>query len=141
MSRAVAVAAALEAEPDRADALLEEPGLDDEARGLTGVLVYHQGCFIQAIEGPRDAMEVLYRSVVEDPRHGLVERLARGPVERADFATWAMGRYSLVGSCELDEGVPRGRLAQVDALAPRGAWEVLRVFRDLLGVLETIPGL
>jgi hypothetical protein len=63
--------------------------------GLTGMLLYKDGNFIQALEGPDDAVEALYRSIERDPRHHGVLRLTRQPIQDREFAAWSMGFQNL----------------------------------------------
>jgi diguanylate cyclase (GGDEF)-like protein/PAS domain S-box-containing protein len=62
---------------------------------ITGHLVYHQGVFIQYIEGPKDNVESLYERISNDTRHHNVTLLAEGVSERRLFIGWSMGAQSL----------------------------------------------
>ncbi|MEM7363377.1 MAG: BLUF domain-containing protein, partial [Pseudomonadota bacterium] len=43
--------------------------------GVTGMLLYHEGSFLQALEGDRAVVEALYERIEEDPRlHHLMAR-------------------------------------------------------------------
>lgn len=59
--------------------------------GLTGMLAYSGGKFLQVLEGPRAAVETVYASIAADLRHGKLEKLADGWVEHCEFADWHMG--------------------------------------------------
>lgn len=59
--------------------------------GLTGLLLYEDGQFLQYLEGPAPHLELVYRSIRKNPLHeGLVE-LMRKPITQRVFANWAMG--------------------------------------------------
>lgn len=60
-------------------------------RGITGVLLHHEGSFLQVLEGPEAAVSSLYASIERDPRHDRLLLLRRGPIERRRFAEWNMG--------------------------------------------------
>lgn len=57
-------------------------------RGITGVLLYGGGYFIQVLEGCPAAVRRLYARIAADPRHGRLEILADGPVPHREFADW-----------------------------------------------------
>lgn len=48
---------------------------NNPGRGITGLLVYGGGMFLQWLEGPRHAVEVLMTSLSTDPRHETIVRL------------------------------------------------------------------
>jgi hypothetical protein len=62
----------------------------NERAGITGVLMYGGGRFVQVLEGCPTAVRCLYARIEADPRHGCLEVLANGFVERRDFSGWHM---------------------------------------------------
>lgn len=58
--------------------------------GITGVLVYDRGRFIQMLEGPKAAVERVFARICEDTRHTQVTAVLKEPVSRRLFADWAM---------------------------------------------------
>ena len=58
--------------------------------GITGVLCFDNGCFFQAFEGERDAVEALYDRILEDERHRHVWLLWKRPVVQRLFDKWSM---------------------------------------------------
>jgi hypothetical protein len=60
-------------------------------RGITGLLVYGGGMFLQWLEGPREAVEALMSTLSTDPRHETIVRLQvlDGLKERL-YPKWAM---------------------------------------------------
>ena len=61
-----------------------------EQAGLTGVLMYGNGRFMQVMEGCPAAVRSVYARIATDPRHGRLEKLADGPVARREFTGWRM---------------------------------------------------
>lgn len=55
-----------------------------------GMLVYHEGCFLQVLEGPRVAVEAIFMRVKTDTRHKNVKLLLRCGIQQHQFADWAM---------------------------------------------------
>ena len=67
----------------------------NEALGITGVLLYADGNFIQTIEGPEDAVEATFARIAIDPRHRGVLVGLREQIEERRFPDWSMGFRSL----------------------------------------------
>jgi hypothetical protein len=63
------------------------------ARGLTGMLLYHEGMFLQVLEGPKQEVLKLYARIERDPRHVSARVLHRGEIEERSFRSWSMGFY------------------------------------------------
>jgi hypothetical protein len=63
---------------------------NNSADGLTGVLLYNDGRFMQALEGPRDAVLRSLDRISADRRHGAVRIVLEEPIDRRRFGSWAM---------------------------------------------------
>jgi Sensors of blue-light using FAD len=72
-------------------AILGQSRRNNERDGVTGMLLYSDGNFIQAIEGPEPAIDKLLRRIEGDRRHGGIITIARYPVEDRQFGDWSMG--------------------------------------------------
>lgn len=59
--------------------------------GVSGMLLFGRGRFIQLIEGPGPAVERTYRRILSDPRHADVVLVYDGSGEPRRFMEWAMG--------------------------------------------------
>lgn len=59
-------------------------------RGITGILIYHEGSFVQVLEGKATVLEAVYRKINRDKRHENIKLLARREIEERQFATWSM---------------------------------------------------
>ncbi|PUA81229.1 BLUF domain-containing protein [Nocardioides currus] len=90
----ISSATTLMAVPDLVD-LLEQIRPKNHALGLTGMLVYSGGGIIQALEGPRRAVDEVFEAIEVDPRHRDVTVLERRPVEGRVFSDWSMGFRNL----------------------------------------------
>ncbi|MCF8509094.1 MAG: BLUF domain-containing protein [Hyphomonadaceae bacterium] len=42
---------------------------NNSARGLTGMLLFHDGCFFQVLEGGADTLERTFATISRDTRH------------------------------------------------------------------------
>jgi len=63
---------------------------NNERAGLTGLLLAHQGWFVQVLEGPRRRVSRTFGDIGRDLRHVHLEVLAAGPAESRLFGAWSM---------------------------------------------------
>ncbi|MGY6561105.1 MAG: BLUF domain-containing protein [Luteibaculaceae bacterium] len=63
--------------------------------GLTGMLLYLDGKFLQVLEGERSAVLGLYDKIVRDRRHAEVVKITEGPLVNRNFPNWCMGFRTL----------------------------------------------
>ncbi|CDS51047.1 FIG00933538: hypothetical protein [Polaromonas sp. CG9_12] len=66
------------------------------ALGITGILCYGGGIFLQAIEGGRMAVSELYGHILKDPRHKDVVLLDFEEISERRFGGWTMGTVNLL---------------------------------------------
>ena len=59
---------------------------------LTGVLLAHDGWFLQALEGSRTDIERLLTRLRSDPRHTDIRMLGFDPINARSFSEWSMGQ-------------------------------------------------
>jgi hypothetical protein len=59
--------------------------------GVTGMLLYKDGNFMQVLEGDEGAVRGLYARIAEDTRHGGEMTLQQGFTEGRQFPDWSMG--------------------------------------------------
>jgi len=74
--------------------LLQHTRENNERLGVTGLLLYKDGNFIQVLEGPDETVRKLFQTISADPRHGGVIRLIEEHGERR-FPDWSMGFRNL----------------------------------------------
>lgn len=65
------------------------------AWGITGILCYGGGIFLQALEGGRNAVSELYGHIQKDPRHKDVVLLLYEEISERRFGGWTMGQVNL----------------------------------------------
>jgi hypothetical protein len=58
---------------------------------VSGLLLYHQGSFLQVLEGVDSVVSELYARIAKDPRHHRCMVVKRSTVGRRSFADWSMG--------------------------------------------------
>lgn len=59
--------------------------------GVTGLLVAGGRRFLQALEGPDEAVLETYARIQADPRHFAFVRLSCAPIAEPGFGEWSMG--------------------------------------------------
>lgn len=77
--------------PDDLFVLVEKSRRKNFDRDITGMLLYHQGKFLQLLEGPEAAVRGCYARVERDPRHHSTRVLLTQTSEHRDFPNWTMG--------------------------------------------------
>ena len=77
------------------DALLETSQRNNQRDGISGLLVYDAGAFLQVFEGPTDAVEALVRRIETDDRHESIAFLSAGPITERYFVGWGMDLANL----------------------------------------------
>ena len=76
-------------------AILRKSKANNPAIGVTGVLCYSEGVFLQVLEGGRSAVNRLYNRIASDPRHTQVELLSYAEIGERRFAGWSMGQVDM----------------------------------------------
>ncbi|MGS5088616.1 BLUF domain-containing protein [Hydrogenophaga sp. A37] len=77
------------------ESVLETSRAHNMGNGITGVLCYGGGIFLQAIEGGRSAVNTLYNHIAADQRHTDVVLLHYEEISERRFGGWTMGQVNL----------------------------------------------
>lgn len=119
------------------DQILRSAQARNRTAGLTGLLIYDQGCFYQWLEGPRLALMQVWDSIRRDSRHSDFKILRQQSMPERFFKGWDMrlARRShgeidtvLTGMTAPQELLTRLRLQP--AVLAGGDWD--RVFADVV---------
>ena len=86
---------ATDASPKTIEAILAQSRAHNTAQGLTGILCYGAGTFLQAIEGGRRTVNELYGHILRDARHQDVMLLHYEEILERRFGSWTMGQVNL----------------------------------------------
>jgi hypothetical protein len=81
--------------PDDLAAILKKSKTNNPPIGVTGVLCFSDGIFLQVLEGGRSPVSALYNKIACDPRHHDVVLLSYEEVSERSFAGWSMGQVNL----------------------------------------------
>jgi hypothetical protein len=94
--RLLYVSRAVDADPSAAtESILSAARAHNLANGITGILCYGGGIFLQAIEGGRNQVNQLYAHIVNDKRHKDVVLLHYEEITERRFGGWTMGQVNL----------------------------------------------
>lgn len=72
------------------DYLLRRARERNKEYGVTGILLYIGGNFMQYIEGPQDNLDIIYKIIQEDEQHNGIILVSRETIESRQFGDWAM---------------------------------------------------
>jgi len=75
--------------------ILRKSKHDNPTHGITGVLCFSEGIFLQVLEGGRSAVNRLYNRIVSDSRHTEVVLLSYEEIGERRFAGWSMGQVNM----------------------------------------------
>jgi hypothetical protein len=75
--------------------ILKKSKANNAPSGITGVLCFSGGIFLQVLEGGRLAVSALYNRIAADPRHTDVMLLAYEEIGERRFAGWSMGQVNV----------------------------------------------
>lgn len=121
-------------EPSELSLLLQRAVERNTQVGITGMLLYKDGNFMQLLEGDEQAVNELYQRIAADPRHRGAITLLKGEVPERSFADWSMGFRDLTSGVD---GVPGYSSFMNTSLAseafstqPSAARKLLLMFRS-----------
>lgn len=105
--------------------------------GITGMLLYKAGLFLQVLEGDSVRVRELYSKIASDERHRACSVVLEGTLPERRFSDWSMGFRNLD---DPDIAKLPGYSPFMDNPSlfadikedPEGCWSVLRIFRDNL---------
>jgi len=99
---------------------------------ITGLLLAHDGCFVQVLEGPAEAVLTTYGRICDDPRHAEAKVLGAGPAEARAFGDWNMCARRITPA---DDAI-------LDTLAMRAAFEPAKLTAgSAMRLLQAVRGI
>jgi methanogenic corrinoid protein MtbC1 len=92
--------------PGSADlqALVGKARKRNRSLGITGMLLFEDGCFLQTLEGPPDKLDTLWASIKRDTRHDHIEVLSEHIVPTRLFSDCDLLLFSRL--CDAPTGIP-----------------------------------
>jgi hypothetical protein len=77
---------------------------NNERLGVTGMLLYRDGNFLQVLEGPASVVDSLIQRIRRDPRHAGVIVVSRKNIEERQFQEWSMAFRNMSKDVTSQEG-------------------------------------
>jgi 3-oxoacyl-[acyl-carrier-protein] synthase III len=111
--------------------ILESARRNNQANGVTGALLFSDGCFAQVLEGRQDDVEAIFETIQCDARHADVTILHLHPVERRSVAQWSMAFAGISGVSRDPELQQEGMGSADDVMATVAG-------RNLLAALHSV---
>lgn len=115
--------------------LLQVARANNERLGITGMLLYRDGNFMQVLEGEEPMVRDLYARIERDPRHQGSIILLEESLKRRQFGEWSMGFrdlndrevHALPGFSQF---MNKALVADNFRYDPTGCLRLLSIFRD-----------
>lgn len=117
---------------DEIDALIRASIRNNRASAITGLLLVHDGWFLQALEGPAEAVMTTYQRILNDPRHTDSRVVSAGPGGAREFGDWNMcaRRFSAADDAILDT-LSQRQVFDPAKLTDRTALRLLKAVRGI----------
>lgn len=116
--------------------LLRQSRENNTLAGITGLLLYKEGKFLQVLEGEDVPVRKLMARIEKDPRHDEVEVLRWEILRERRFSAWSMG-FKNLDNIDIQQTPGYSEfmnepLTSAEFKAdPSRVWKLLRVFREL----------
>ena len=107
--------------PQALEGLLAEARAFNDAHGVTGVLLHHDGSFLQYLEGPAEGLERVYARIQASRLHTGLFMLLEGSIDERLFPDWRMGSTRVPEATVLSLRDASWRLLS----NPKGEWPTL----------------
>jgi hypothetical protein len=95
MVRLLYCSRAVDTSPEAIESILQKAREHNPVSGITGILCYGGGIFLQAIEGGRMPVSELYGHIQGDARHKDVALLHYEEISERRFSGWTMGQVNI----------------------------------------------
>lgn len=85
--------------------------MENPKYGITGILLYDNGKFLQILEGEQDKLDALLANIQHDLRHNNFELLISASIPSRELESWNMEAFDITNTNDKD-------------------WSLLKDFRD-----------
>lgn len=112
--------------------ILSKSRTKNASLGVTGALLFSEGCFSQVLEGPLGAVEAVYDAIHGDARHRDIILLSFKPAAARRFPGWSMA-YAGVSTGLVWAANIEGLFASPSAIdAERSGLQLVELMTDLI---------
>lgn len=70
--------------------ILQKSGVNNVRHGITGVLIFGEGFFLQMLEGKREKVAQTFTQIMKDERHYAIRLIGAGDANQRLFDDWSM---------------------------------------------------
>ncbi len=112
--------------------LLRKARVANASLGVTGLLLYKQGGFMQALEGTEGPVLALYRLIRKDLRHHRIITLLSSPTTERLFPDWSMG-FQHLGEADISSVTGYNPTPNLPLSDDRFPWKTSVAMRLLAG--------
>ena len=88
--------------------------------GVSGILLFADGTFLQVLEGEEASVRSLYEKIARDPRHKGVKIVLEREAKRRSFPDWAMGWRHIGADHPLAAEITK--FASTDGIVAHSGW-------------------
>lgn len=116
---------------DELETLMVRSQNNNRKMGITGLLLYNDGNFLQALEGDKETVAALFSKISRDPRHRGISVLFDEEINQRDFPDWSMGLHArsyFPGKFFSLANIPHGNPAELAATCPLKVRAFMRTF-------------
>jgi Sensors of blue-light using FAD len=117
--------------------ILVDARAGNQARNVTGALIYVDGVFLQVLEGDRDVVRAVMANIARDTRHGSVKVFHEVEVDAPTFGTWRMAYLSPTLE-EMSQWAGLGGTASVETLLQEVGRDPRRFPQILANILRLL---
>lgn len=101
-------------------------------QGVTGALLFSDGCFAQVLEGLREDVELVFETIQCDHRHSDVTILHLHEIEERSFGAWSMA-FGGIDGVSVDPRINADGMGPVDGiLAMQAGMNLLSALRSVV---------
>ena len=117
--------------------LLSAARTSNERNGITGLLLFNDGNFMQAVEGPDEAVNALFDRIRRDSRHHGVLLLLKEQIAERRFPNWSMSMKKVdqlneAQRAQINPFLTDRFTAEKYRKDPTSAIKLLLTFRDVI---------
>jgi len=114
------------------DALIRASIRNNRQVALTGLLLAHDGWFLQALEGPAAAVMSTYQRILNDRRHTDSQVVSAGPTQAREFGDWNMcARLNSPADDAILDTLAQKQAFDPSILTDRAALRLLKAVRGI----------
>lgn len=109
----------------------------NKKNNITGLLLYHEGAFLQVIEGEKEVIHKLfYDKICLDNRHKNITKLLDYEIEERSFSDWSMGFKQISNNnwSELEGYLDIRNTKKFSQIASSGTPEVITLIKSYTDV-------